>query len=133
MKKHKNKKTLNIIGWVILSLVVLAVVYSFYFAIASRTQTRPGLVQFAQCLASKNITMYGAVWCPHCQRQKALFGAAFHYVPYVECPDNQKLCLDKEVTGYPTWITSDGFKYEGEQTLETLSELTQCQLPPSIK
>ena len=88
--KIKNK---NIIGYTILALVVLLVLYSFYLAISSRTQTRPGLDLFAQCLASKKITMYGAVWCPHCQKQKAEFGASFKYVPYVECPDNEKLCM----------------------------------------
>ena len=122
----KNK---NLIGWVVLVLVVVAVLYAFYYSIASRTQSRPGLVQFAQCLASKNMTMYGAVWCPHCQKQKALFGADFHYVPYVECPDNTKLCEDKGITGYPTWITATGTRYEGEQSLEKLSEITQCSLP----
>ncbi|MEI8337531.1 MAG: protein disulfide isomerase family protein [bacterium] len=126
-----NSKSKNIIGWVILSLVVVAVLYSFYLAIASRTQATPGVTAFAQCLASKNITMYGAVWCPHCQKQKALFGAAFHYVPYVECPDNTKLCEDKGVTGYPTWITASGTKLEGEQSLEKLAEVTQCALPTS--
>ena len=29
--------------------------------------------------------MYGLYWCPHCIEQKEMFGAAFHYVPYVEC------------------------------------------------
>ena len=126
--KIKNK---NIIGYTILALVVLLVLYSFYLAISSRTQTRPGLDLFAQCLASKKITMYGAVWCPHCQKQKAEFGASFKYVPYVECPDNQQLCIDKGITGYPTWITLDGKKYEGEQSLEALAGVTQCQLPPA--
>src|ERR1700721_800170 len=39
----------------------------------------------AKCLASKQVRMYGLYWCPHCIEQKEEFGAAFHYVPYVEC------------------------------------------------
>lgn len=121
----KNK---NIIGYVILGIVVIAIGFGVYFSISSGTKSNAKLDQFAQCLASKNITMYGAVWCPHCQKQKALFGASFKYVPYVECPDNAKLCQDKGVSGYPTWIDSAGKKYEGEQSLETLANITQCQL-----
>ena len=40
---------------------------------------------FAKCLATKQTTMYGLYWCPHCIEQKEMFGDAFHYVPYVEC------------------------------------------------
>ena len=125
--KIKNK---NIIGYIVLVLIVIAVIYTFYAAIEARTRPRAGLDQFAQCLASKNITMYGAVWCPHCQKQKAECGASFRYVPYVECPDNEKLCLDKGIKGYPTWIDSNGNRYEGEQSLDTLAKVTQCQLTP---
>ena len=122
----KNK---NIIGYVILGIVVIAIGFGVYLNIHSETKSSAGVDQFAQCLASKNITMYGAAWCPHCQKEKALFGASFKYVPYVECPDNTKLCEDKGISGYPTWIDGAGKKYEGEQSLETLSNITQCQLP----
>ncbi len=84
---------------------------------------------FAQCLAAKGITMYGAEWCPHCKNEKKRFGASWQYVPYVECPDNPKLCLDKGVDGYPTWILGDGTKLEGEQGLENLSRASACPLP----
>ncbi len=87
------------------------------------------LDDFARCLAEKEITMYGADWCPHCQNEKARFGNAFKYVPYVECPDNPKLCLEKGVEGYPTWMFPDGTKFEGELGLEGLSKATSCALP----
>ena len=86
------------------------------------------LDSFAKCLAEKKITMYGAYWCPHCQSQKKLFGDSFQYVPYVECPNSPKVCLDKGATGYPTWITSDGTKLVGEQSLEKLSQISGCSL-----
>lgn len=87
------------------------------------------LVDFAKCLAEKKVTMYGAEWCPHCKKQKALFGSSFKYVPYVECPENTKVCLEKKVDGYPTWIFPDGKRLQGEQSLEELSKESSCSLP----
>ena len=90
---------------------------------------------FAQCLASKNLTLYSASWCPHCQAQKALFGDSFKYLSYVECSNStsnfyqNKMCVDKNIIGYPTWIDKDGTKYEGEQSLEKLSQISNCALP----
>lgn len=84
---------------------------------------------FAQCLASKNLTMYGAVWCSHCKAEKARFGDSFKYVPYVECTENPNLCVEKGIEGYPTWIDGKGAKYTGEQGLEKLSEISGCGLP----
>lgn len=83
---------------------------------------------FAQCLADKDVTMYGAAWCAHCQSQKKLFGNSFRLIPYVECPENTQLCIDKEINGYPTWILPDGKKLEGEQTLEKLAQESKCVL-----
>lgn len=83
---------------------------------------------FAQCLASKKITMYGATWCTQCKKEKLAFGSSFTYVPYVECPDNVSLCTEKKILVYPTWITENGVLYEGEQGLETLSMITGCPM-----
>ena len=82
---------------------------------------------FAMCLSENGATMYGANWCSHCQNQKHMFGDSFEYVNYVECPDNQDLCIEKGIEGYPTWIIN-GMKYPGEHTLEELSQLTGCSL-----
>ncbi len=86
---------------------------------------------FAQCLAEKKVTMYGAWWCPHCKDQKELFGSAFQYVPYVECSpgaDRQmsQECKDAGVTGYPMWIYADGTKLSGSQTLEAIGKQVGC-------
>ncbi|MEK7114554.1 MAG: thioredoxin domain-containing protein [Patescibacteria group bacterium] len=88
----------------------------------------PAMDSFAQCLASKNITMYGAKWCSYCQKQKADFGASFKYVPYVECLENTKQCLDLGIQGYPTWIFPNGEKLVGYQGLEKLAEASGCKL-----
>jgi len=87
------------------------------------------LDSFARCLTEKKITMYGASWCPHCQAQKKMFGDSFRLVQYVECPENIKLCFEKGVQLFPTWIFDDGRKFEGAQSLEKLSELSVCALP----
>lgn len=84
---------------------------------------------FAKCVASKDVTMYGAVWCAHCLNEKKAFGSAFQYIKYVECPDNIKLCTDKGVVGYPTWIDGAGKKYEGEQGLSGVAKISGCVLP----
>lgn len=72
--------------------------------------------------------MYGAKWCAHCQNQKKEFGKSFRFINYVECPDNIELCLSRGVASYPTWILNDK-KYEGEMSLEGLSEISGCALP----
>ena len=84
---------------------------------------------FAQCLASKNLTMYGAVWCSYCKAQKALFGDSFKYVSSVECTENPNECMAKNIESYPTWIDENGEKYVGLQGLEKLSEISSCELP----
>ena len=114
----------KIVGGVIVGIVVLVV----GFGIVAGRQTGPtrDLTKFAQCLTDKGLVMYGAAWCPHCQREKKGFGEAFKYVSYVECPDNPKLCTEKGISGYPTWILEDGTKLEGEQGVEKLSTVTGC-------
>jgi glutaredoxin len=82
---------------------------------------------FAKCLSEKGAVMYGAEWCSRCKDQKMLFGKSFKYVTYVECPENPKLCKEKGIERYPTWIIDD-VSYEGVQRLEKLGSLTGCSL-----
>jgi len=56
-----------------------------------------------------------------------MFGDSFKYVNYIDCPENQDLCNEKGIQGYPTWIIN-GKQYPGEQTFQKLSELTGCSL-----
>ena len=95
---------------------------------STATTTENSLDIFAKCTALKGLTMYGAAWCSHCTAQKKLFGDSFKYVNYVECPDNIKLCDDRGILGYPTWIDNAGKKYEGEQSFDTISKITGCVL-----
>lgn len=89
--------------------------------------------KLAKCLTKKGVIMYGAYWCPHCQKQKALFGDAFQYVKYQECAPNgengnPKACEAAGVQGYPTWEIPGRAKIEGEQTFEDLAKAANCQL-----
>lgn len=77
--------------------------------------------------------MYGAYWCPHCQKQKALFGEAFQYIKYQECEakgenGDPKACQAAGVKGYPSWEIPGQGLTEGEQSFEDLAKATGCQL-----
>ncbi len=127
------KKGVLIFWGIIIGLIVLGVGASF---IASAQPNQ--LDSFAKCLQENGTKMYGAFWCPHCQRTRAMFGSAVQYVPYVECstPDGQgqtQICKDKGVSSYPTWIFPDGSTLNGEHTLAEISQASKCPLPTGVK
>lgn len=90
---------------------------------------------FAQCLAAKQAKMYGLYWCPHCADQKAMFGASFRYVPYVECAmkgSPKELAPECKVAGvtlFPSWQFGMDPPHEGVLALQVLSQKTGCSLP----
>ena len=89
---------------------------------------------FAKCLASKQAKMYGLYWCPHCADQKAMFGKAFQYVPYVECAikDSHELapaCSAAGVKLFPSWQFGTNKPVEGVFPMQELSDKTGCSLP----
>ncbi len=89
---------------------------------------------FAKCLASRQAKMYGLYWCPHCADQKAMFGKAFQYVPYVECAikDSHELapaCTAAGVKLFPSWQFGANKPIEGIFPMQELSDKTGCVLP----
>ena len=89
---------------------------------------------FAKCLATKQAKMYGLYWCPHCAEQKAMFGRAFQYVPYVECAikdshELQPACKAAGVKLFPSWQFGTNPPIEGVFPMEELSDKTGCSLP----
>jgi hypothetical protein len=89
---------------------------------------------FAKCLASKQAKMYGLYWCPHCADQKAMFGKAFRYVPYVECAikgsrDLAPTCAAVGVKLFPSWQFGTNKPVEGVFPMQELSDKTGCSLP----
>ena len=115
-----------------LFMLILAVVGTIWLI---KTPGKSGkLDTFASCIKDSGAIFYGAFWCPHCQNQKAMFGVSAKLLPYVECstPDGRNqlpICTEAMVTGYPTWVFTDGSRESGEVSLERLSEKTNCQLP----
>jgi glutaredoxin len=87
----------------------------------------------AMCIKNQGVTFYGAFWCPHCQRTKALFGSSAKYLPYVECsnPDGKtqtQVCIDHKIQTYPTWVRADGSTITGEHTITEWAAFAGCTL-----
>lgn len=112
--------------WIV---VVVVIVGLFYWSYALKAIPSGKYDAFAQCVAEQEFTMYGAYWCPHCKAEKARFGDAFQYIPYVECTEDVARCEAAGIRGYPTWIATSGERYEGELGLERISKITSCPLP----
>ncbi|HRY91397.1 MAG TPA: hypothetical protein P5229_03610 [Candidatus Gracilibacteria bacterium] len=89
---------------------------------------------FAKCLTAKGAIMYGAYWCPHCQKQKAEFGDSFKYINYVECGEGQEnsnivKCAADKIQGYPTWYFTKGGYQIGEKSFAELATISGCVAP----
>lgn len=85
-------------------------------------------VQLADYLSNTGAKMYGAYWCPHCARQKQLFGDAAALLPYVECDPRGvnaqvDLCNIVGISAYPTWQIKGEF-YLGARPLKRLAILS---------
>ena len=104
-------------------------------AVSGDSTTVAPKTAFAQCLAEKGVTFYGAFWCPHCQAQKKLFGKkAFDTLKSVECstPDGKNQtqeCKDAGIKSYPTWKFADNTTQTGELSFAQLAEKTGCAVP----
>lgn len=114
-------------------VLVIAVLIGIGIWALVKADSKPGKYDtFAQCLEDKGIKFYGAFWCPHCANEKALFGSSKKYLPYVECstPDSQgqtKVCIDKKIESYPTWIFPEGI------TLNTETPPVICEKRPGVE
>jgi hypothetical protein len=82
---------------------------------------------FAKCLSQKGAVMYGSDTCHACQSQKQLFGDSFGYVTYINCINNQQLCMNENIASIPTWRIGSA-KYVGVQELSRLAELSGCTI-----
>lgn len=120
--------------FIIFIVLVVIVIVGIGIGLGARTEKAGELDNFAQCIKSSGAEFFGAFWCTHCQSQKKMFGSSKQYLPYIECstPDGQNqepICKDKGIEGYPTWVFADGSRLSGELSLETLANKTQCILP----
>ena len=111
-------------------------------------QSSSQAIELAKYMKENDIKFYGTYWCPHCARQKELFGSqAMAIVPYVECSPKgfgygsfgtgeTKICTTK-VDGYPTFRDSKGKLKDvsGEMPLEILARKVGYKGPfdPSLE
>lgn len=120
----------NIVIWLAVLLVLIGGIVWLI-----KMPVKPGkLDAFASCIKDSGAIYYGAFWCPNCKNQEALFGRSARLLPRVECsaPDGKSqlpVCREANIEGYPTWEFAGGERVTGTQSLEQLSELTNCSLP----
>lgn len=99
----------------------------------------PTIRALAEHLEDSGALFYGASWCPHCQQQKALFGASVDRLPYIECSPGGRngpqsaSCNAAGIQSYPTWVIN-GRTYVGEVlTLAQLANATAFPGAANIK
>lgn len=85
--------------------------------------------EFAKCLTTAGVKMYGTDTCPHCQKQKELFGNSFQYINFTDCNANPTACSNAWIDKIPTWEFKDGTKEVWEKTFADLSLKSNCALP----
>jgi hypothetical protein len=123
----------------IIGLLILGTVAAVLLQSKNTAPAQPGKYDaFAQCLVNKGAKFYGAFWCPHCAAQEKDLQMTRQELEtiglYTECstPDangQTQICIDKKITGYPTWIFADGSQLTGEIPLQQLANKTSCTLP----
>lgn len=127
-KPASNPKSRDRLIWLGIGVVLILAYVGFWYYNNHRYDG------FAKCLAAKQAKMYGLYWCPHCADQKAMFGKAFQYVPYVECAikDSHELapaCTAAKVKLFPSWQFGTNPPIEGIFPMQELSDKTGCVLP----
>jgi thiol-disulfide isomerase/thioredoxin len=132
-----NKKDyifFGLFGMVIISLIVVMIVYGKSHPEGTED---PQVGALASCLKEKGVLFYGASWCPHCQKQKQMFGVFAEKLPYIECastdPKNpqQEVCAKANIESYPTWRFPNGEELKGEVSFEMLAEKSGCPFTSS--
>lgn len=118
---------------IIFIAVVVIIIGGFGIYNSLKSQETGKLDSFAQCIEASGAEFYGAFWCSHCKEQKDEFGSSAKYLPYIECANSdntqKQVCIDKKITGYPTWIFADRSNLSGRLSFEILAQKTKCTLP----
>lgn len=97
----------------------------------------PWVRGLAERLTESGALFYGASWCPHCQQQKALFGASQDRLPYIECSPGGRqsqtasTCIAAGIRTYPTWVFSDGTRISEVLSLRDLADRVGYQARPT--
>ncbi len=121
---EKKRQAKRILVWTIVIIAVAAIAFFIY-----KKASGPGKYDaLAQCMTENGMTMYGTDWCPHCQRQKQLFGKSFKFINYVNC-DLSDACDKAGVQGYPTWAKDGQLLQSGVKSLAELAQSSGCEMP----
>ena len=87
------------------------------------------LTKFIDCLRGANFVIYGANWCGWTKKLVEMLGGFDMVKPiYVECTEEEELCEEKGIRGYPT-IFIEGEEYQGARTFEGFTAATDCDMP----
>ena len=87
------------------------------------------LAKFVGCLEKADFVIYGANWCGWTKKLTGMLGGFDIVKPiYVECTEEQELCEEKGITGYPT-ILVKGEEYQGARSFEEIAAATDCEVP----
>lgn len=117
-----------------ISIIFIVLLFGFGGYMIWKENSKPGPYDnLATCMEAKGIRFFGAFWCPHCQKEKAMFGKSAKLLPYVECstPDGGsqlQICKDNKIESYPTWVFPDGSRLNGEIEPKELAEKSECPL-----
>lgn len=87
----------------------------------------------AKAIADSGAIFFGADWCPHCTRQKGLFGEGYNDLPFVEVTNPNhtlnQIGIDNNITQLPTWVFADGTRVVGVLEIEELLDYTGVTIP----
>ncbi len=122
-----NPKSRDKLVWAGIGIVLVIAYVGFWYHNNHRYD------DFAKCMASKQVKMYGAYWCPHCAEQKEILGKSYRFV-YVECGvqgshSESDECKALGIKGFPSWRFPDGSMIPLVFSAAELSDKTGCSLP----
>ncbi|QDU75022.1 putative peptidyl-prolyl cis-trans isomerase [Bremerella volcania] len=91
------------------------------------------LKALAKAIADSGAIFFGADWCPHCTRQKGMFGDGAADLPFVEVTNPNhtlnQVGSDNNITQLPTWVFADGTRVTGVLEIEELLDYTGLTIP----
>jgi hypothetical protein len=119
-------------------LVILLVIGMLVLVGCGSKYIREDVDKLANCLAENDVKEYGAFWCSNCAKQEKMFGSSYKIIKergvYVECDARGKnpqsdLCLELDITKYPTWEFSGKLEPPGVLSFEELAIKSGCEAP----
>ena len=133
-KKPSKKELVKYLRPWVIFIAILFLVPTIIFNLPKEQQDYSA---FAQCLAEKNVVMYGSFRCGICAKTREMFGESFKYIQEVEChPEGKNAqterCAKVGVKRTPTWtLEKDGevlAKTDGFTSPEKLAQMSACSL-----